>query len=52
MIGFILFMLAIILSIAWLWAGGIDYMHKNHPDYKGEDFLNWDSDEEDKNNIS
>jgi hypothetical protein len=52
MIGFILFMLAIVLSIAWLWAGGIAYMHKNHPDYKGEDFLNWDSDEEDKNNIS
>ncbi len=27
--------------IAVLWVRGIDYMHKNHPDYKGEDFLNW-----------
>ena len=23
-----------------LWVNGIDDMHKNHPDYKGEDFLN------------
>lgn len=30
--------------IAWLWAGGIDYMKKTHPTYKGEDFLNWDKD--------
>jgi len=30
--------------ISWLWVRGIDYMHKNHPDYKGEDFLNWGSD--------
>jgi hypothetical protein len=30
---------------------GIDYMKKNYPDYKGEDFLNWDKDEEDENNI-
>lgn len=42
MIGFILFMLAIVASISWLWAGGIDYMHRKHPDYKGEDFLDWD----------
>ena len=25
--------------LVWLWVGGIDYMQKNHPDYKGEDFL-------------
>ena len=37
--------------IAWRWVVGIDYMHKNHPDYKGDDFLNWDKDEDDKNNI-
>jgi hypothetical protein len=24
---------------------GIDNMKKNHPDYKGEDFLNWEDDE-------
>jgi hypothetical protein len=23
-----------------LWVNGIDYMKENHPDYKGEDFLN------------
>ena len=42
MIGVILLIIAISASIAWLWAGGIDYMKKNHPDYKGEDFLNDD----------
>lgn len=31
--------------IAWRWVEGIDYMQKNHPDYKGEDFLNWENDE-------
>jgi hypothetical protein len=49
MIGLILLTLAISLSLAWLWAGGIDYMIKNHPDYKGDDFLNWT--EEEKNDI-
>lgn len=28
-------------GIAWLWVRGIDNMQKNHPDYKGEDFLDW-----------
>jgi len=42
MIGIIIFIIALSASIAWLWAGGISYMKKNHPDYKGEDFLNWD----------
>jgi hypothetical protein len=40
--------------IVYLWVRGIDFMHKNHPDYKGEDFLNWGNDkdnEEDKNQI-
>jgi hypothetical protein len=50
MVGLILFAIAILLSLAWLWAGGIDYMVKHHKDYKGEDFLNWDK--EDKDNIS
>ena len=31
------------LMIAILWANGIDKMPK---DYKGEDFLNWDKEEE------
>ena len=38
----------LVASLAWLWVGGIDYMKKNHPNYKGEDFFN----EEDKNEIS
>jgi len=29
---------ALIISI--LWVRGIDYMKNNHPNYKGEDFLN------------
>jgi hypothetical protein len=32
MLGFIVLILAIAGSLAWLWAGGIDYMRKNHPD--------------------
>jgi hypothetical protein len=35
----IIILLSGIVSI--LWVRGIDYMHTNHPDYKGEDFLNW-----------
>jgi len=27
--------------ISWSWVKGIDYMQENHPDYKGDDFLNW-----------
>lgn len=42
MVGLIIFVVAISVLIAWSWARGIDYMEKNHPDYKGEDFLNWD----------
>jgi hypothetical protein len=45
MLGFIVLILAIAGSLAWLWAGGIDYMRENHPDYKGEDFLGLDEDE-------
>ena len=51
MIGIILLILAISFSLAWLWAGGIDYMRKNHPYYKGEDFLNWTEDEKAWNHV-
>jgi hypothetical protein len=37
-----------------MWIKGIDYMKENHPDYKGDDWLNWDNDlenENDKNQI-
>ena len=40
----IIFIVAAIIS--WRWVVGIDYMKKNHPDYKGEDFLNWGDDSE------
>lgn len=44
-------MFTIIVGIAFslvviLWVEGIDYMKKNHPNYKGEDFFN--EEEEDK----
>lgn len=29
--------------LAWAWARGISSMKEKHPDYKGEDFLNWDN---------
>jgi hypothetical protein len=44
------FLLAAIISIFWV--RGIDYMKKNHPDYKGDDFLNWGNDEENDNDES
>jgi hypothetical protein len=51
MIGFFILILAFSGTIAWLWVGGIDYMQKFHPNYKGEDYLNWDIDEQDKEQI-
>lgn len=35
-IGIVIFF-AIFVSI--LWVNGIDHMKENHPDYKGDDFL-------------
>jgi len=49
-VGLIILVVAILLSLAWLWAGGIAYMQENHPDYKGEDLFG-KFDEEDKNGI-
>lgn len=51
-LGLLIFVLAASASLAWLWGGGIEYMRENHPDYKGEDFLDFDFDENDKINIS
>jgi hypothetical protein len=31
--------------VSFFWVRGIDYMKENHPDYKGEDFLNWNDNE-------
>jgi hypothetical protein len=44
-----LLMFVVVAIISYLWVRGIDYMKENHPDYKGDDFLDWD--EDDKNNI-
>ena len=36
-------MFIIIGFISWRWVEGIDYMQKNHPNYKGDDlFGEWD----------
>ena len=36
-------MFIVIAIISWRWVEGIDYMQKNHPDYKGDDlFGEWD----------
>ena len=40
----VLFMLLFTGIISWLWVRGIDFMKKNHSDYKGEDFLDWGND--------
>jgi hypothetical protein len=42
MIAVFFFMFIFVLCISIAWVNGIDNMMKNHPDYKGEDFLNWD----------
>jgi hypothetical protein len=44
-----LLMFVVVAIISYLWVRGIDYMKENHPDYKGDDFLNLD--EDDKNDI-
>jgi hypothetical protein len=43
-----LMMLPFVGVVSYFWVRGIDYMHRNHPNYKGEDFLWWDEDEENK----
>lgn len=40
-IGIIILVLA---PIAWAWASGINSMHKEHPDYKGEDLFGEEKD--------
>ena len=45
-----LLMVAVVAIISYFWVQGIDYMKENHPDYKGDDFL--DLDDEDKDWLS
>ena len=37
-----LLMVIVVGIISYLWVRGIDNMKKNHPEYKGGDFLDWD----------
>ena len=47
-LGLVLFIVLLVTGlISWRWVKGIDYMKENHPDYKGEDFLDWGKTEED-----
>ena len=41
----ILCILGMLSPVIVLWVIGIDYMKENHPDYKGEDFLDWGDDD-------
>jgi hypothetical protein len=43
-------MIIIIGFISWKWVAGINYMQKNHPDYRGDDLFGI-FDENDKNQI-
>lgn len=43
MIYYVVFVIALSVTIGILWANGIERMHRDHPDYKGEDLF----DEED-----
>lgn len=52
MILVIAILFVILAIIVWIWVGRIDYMKKYHPDYKGDDFLDWGLDERDKNEIT
>ena len=46
-----LIMIAVVGVISWRWVEGIDYMQKNHPDYKGEDLFGiWDDEKDDNEN--
>lgn len=46
-----LVMFVVTALISYLWVLGIDNMKKKHPNYKGEDFLNWDKNEDDETDI-
>ncbi len=44
-------MLIIITLISYAWASSIYDMQKEHPDYKGEDFLDWDDNKQHTENV-
>lgn len=36
----------IVFTISIIWVYGIDKIAREHPDYKGEDFLDWKDEDE------
>jgi hypothetical protein len=42
-----LLMVTVVAIISYFWVRGIDHMKENHPDYKGEDFLDWGDEDTD-----
>ena len=45
-----LVMFLVVTVISLLWVSGIDYMQKNHPDYKGEDLFNEEEGKDEEKN--
>lgn len=33
-----------LIPVVYMWIKGLDFMHKNHPDYKGNDLFGEDED--------
>ena len=52
MVGLVCVVLGLLVAVA-VWVEGIDSMHKNYPDYKGEDLFGEDEEkkEDEKENI-
>lgn len=46
---FYIIMFCFVALISWLWVRGISNMKEKHPEYKGQDFLNWVDDDEYEN---
>jgi hypothetical protein len=49
---FLVFLVIIAVTgiVAWRWVEGIDYMQKNHSDYKGEDLFDEELNNENETN--
>ncbi len=45
--GLVCTVLGLLVAVA-VWVEGIDSMHKNHPDYKGEDLFGEDEEKKEK----
>lgn len=45
MVGLIFLGVFVLIGVVALWVKGLDQMHREHPDYKGEDLFNEEQDE-------